>query len=115
MNKGTNYFSFHELITTDTGLPNIPKEIHHVENLISLCDLLNKIRYALGSPIYVNSAFRTKEVNAKVGGAARSLHLSGRAADIRAKNLEDLKDVIDGIQERLTEYIIYPTFIHIAL
>ena len=113
--KDTNYFSFHELIHTDTELPNIPKDMYHIENLCCLADLLNEIRYELKAPIYVNSAYRTAEVNAAVGGAARSLHLKGRAADITTKNLNALKDVLDGIQDRLTEYIIYDTFIHIAL
>lgn len=113
--KGTNFFSFRELTHTDTGIDNIPHDMCHVENLCALADLLNEIRYEIQEPIYVNSAFRTPEVNSAVGGVPRSLHCQGRAADIRCKNLDKLKVVIDGIQDQLSEYIVYPTFIHIAL
>ena len=113
--KSTNYFSFHELITTDTGLDNIPSEMVHVENLCALADLLNEIRYELDAPLYVNSAFRTHEVNSCVGGAPRSLHCSGRAADIHTKDMAKLTEILLGIQDRLSEFIVYDTFIHIAL
>ena len=115
MDKSSNFFTFHELINTQTGLDNIPTQMSHVENLVCLADLLNELRYELQAPIYVNSAFRTPQVNVAVGGATRSLHLSGRAADIRAKNMERLTEIVLSIQDRLTEVIIYPTFIHIAI
>lgn len=36
----SKYFTFLELIKTDTGLNNVPIQMEHVENLICLCDLL---------------------------------------------------------------------------
>lgn len=36
-----------------------------------------------GSPIFVTSAYRTKEHNEEVGGAKNSYHLKGEAVDIR--------------------------------
>ncbi len=45
----------------------------HLERLRSICG---------GRPLQLVSAFRSTEENASVGGAARSQHLYGRAADI---------------------------------
>lgn len=54
------------------------------EILISdeLVDLLQKIRDHFGKAVVINSAYRTKTYNAKVGGASNSQHTKGTAADI---------------------------------
>ena len=118
------YFTFKELISTQCGLENIPTKMEHVENLVCLADFLNEVREEFGEPIYVNSAYRTYDVNKRVGGVANSLHCVGRAADIRpcyvrscdyAKNLQRLIDVIKTKKDRLSQFIPYSNFIHIAL
>ena len=116
------YFKFTELIRTDTGLPNIPVEMEHIENLVFLADFLDEIRQEYGAPIVVNSAYRTNDVNKAVRGVPKSLHLYGRAADIRPcssntyqQNLDKLISVISAYNDRLSEFIIYPTFVHIAI
>ena len=43
---------------------------------------LQKIRDHFGKPVSINSAYRTKEYNKKVGGATNSYHTKGQAADI---------------------------------
>lgn len=124
MYKGIKFFSFPELIVTETSLPNLPTNMAHVENLCCLCDILNEIREKYEAPVVVNSAFRTPAVNNAVGGVPRSLHLQGRAADIRPnyypsqdyyKNLQALKDVVKTFEDRLSEIIYHQTYIHIAL
>jgi hypothetical protein len=40
------------------------------------------MRELWGAPIIVNSGYRSAELNEAVGGAPRSAHLSGEAADI---------------------------------
>ena len=77
------YFSFAELTATSTGLPNVPTW-EQVENLKYLADWLDDVREYFGSPIRVNCAFRSKAVNAAVGGVSTSAHLDGLAADICA-------------------------------
>lgn len=53
------------------------------ENLASLINnLLDPLREAYGKPIRVNSGFRCQALNKLVGGAQKSDHLNGRAADI---------------------------------
>lgn len=50
-----------------------------------LLELLEKIRSRFGSPVTITSAYRTAAYNKKVGGAAQSRHLTGKAADIRVE------------------------------
>ena len=122
----SKYFTFLELIKTDTGLNNIPVHMEHVENLVCLCDLLDAIREDFGAPIVVNSAFRDNHVNIAVGGAADSLHRVGRAADIRPNyypskdyywNFQNLINVVKKYEDDLVEIIIDPKsrYIHIAI
>ena len=112
-----NYFTFQELTRTDSALDNTVDSPSHLANLASLWDYLNSLRKELGAPIYVNSAFRTPSVNKQVGGAKRSLHMQGRAADIRTKPeyFSRLRSILAKHKDELSELIEYQTFFHIAL
>ena len=55
-----------------------------------LVELLQKIRTHFGKPLTINSGYRTKTYNTKVGGAPASKHLYGKAADIRVSGTEPL-------------------------
>lgn len=112
-----NYFKFQELVCTETGLDNTPSTDNHLSNLASLWNTLNYLRHELGRPIVVNSAYRTEAVNKQVGGAKRSLHMQGRAADIRCEPLymEELWSILQKEKDNFSELIKYPTFFHIAL
>lgn len=115
-----NHFEFQELVSTETGLPNSVSTSSHLANLASLWDTLNYLREKLGAPVYVNSAFRTPAVNKQVGGAKRSLHMQGRAADIRPKDMSLLPKLWEIVLEYDTSYglsekIRYDNFIHIAI
>lgn len=112
-----NHFKFQELISTQTGLPNDVDTDAHLANLASLWNTLNFIREKLGRPIYINSAFRTPKVNEQVGGAKRSLHMQGRAADIRTEPayMAKLWNILESEKADFAELIKYPTFYHIAI
>lgn len=114
-----NYFKFQEFLSTETGLPNSVSSSAHLANLASLRDVLNYLRDKLGQPIFINSAYRTPEVNKAVGGAKRSLHMQGRAADIRTKPmyLGELWKLVEQYDSQygLSEKILYSSFIHIAI
>lgn len=81
-----NYFTLQELTRSQTarqrGLDNTP-DAAAVENLQNLVThILDPLRQLWGSPLYVNSGYRSPAVNAAVGGARNSQHLTGCAADI---------------------------------
>lgn len=50
-----------------------------------LIDVLQEVRDEINEPITINSACRCKDWNEQVGGAKRSQHLLGTAADIVVK------------------------------
>lgn len=53
-----------------------------------LIDALQQLRDYIGQPIIINSACRCEKHNVAVGGVKNSLHLRGKAADIRVKGIE---------------------------
>ena len=78
-----------------------------------LAALLQEIRNHFGKPVIINSAYRTAEYNKKAGGSSNSLHLYGKAADIK----------IDGVSPySIAKYCqslgvkgigLYDTFVHV--
>ena len=87
-------FKFKELLKTDTGLDNIPNDMNVIRNLVRLSEFLQIIRNELQLPIIVNSAYRSPEVNAKVGGVSSSYHAKGLAADIKCADMDKLLAVL---------------------
>lgn len=82
----SKHFTLTELSISATatrkGLNNTPPA-DKVANLTRLCnELLEPIREIAGKPVTVTSGYRSPAVNAAVGGAIKSAHLSGFAADI---------------------------------
>lgn len=53
--------------------------------------VLQSIRSRFGRPVTINSAYRTPQKNAAVGGAAQSQHCYGTAADIVVKGVSPAK------------------------
>lgn len=52
-----------------------------------MVDLLERIRAEFDSPVTVNSGFRCKSYNKRVGGATHSRHIQGDAADITIRSV----------------------------
>jgi uncharacterized protein YcbK (DUF882 family) len=84
--KLTKNFSLSEFDCNDGSVT--PKEV--IVNLQLLAEQLQVLRDFVGKPITINSGYRSPSYNKKIGGASRSQHLLGTAADIR----------IDGISAR---------------
>jgi uncharacterized protein YcbK (DUF882 family) len=59
-----------------------------LKNLVQLAKNLEMLRSYLKSPIKITSGYRSKEHNAKIGGALNSFHVLGMAADIQVKGLK---------------------------
>lgn len=59
-----------------------------LKNLTELAKNLEVLRSHLKAPIHITSGYRSKEHNAKIGGALRSFHVLGMAADIQVKGMK---------------------------
>jgi hypothetical protein len=86
MTQLTANFSLHELSKSKTalrmGFDNTPTPEAEA-NLKALCEhVLQPIRNHYGKGVKVNSAYRSPESNAAVGGSKTSDHCRGMAADI---------------------------------
>lgn len=109
------YFTWKELTHTDTGLPNVPDDINVIANLIGLARVLDVLRIYYDAPIRVNSGYRSKEVNACVGGVPTSHHTMGYAADITSDDIKSLKDAVLANKHWFDQVIVYPDFVHVSV
>ena len=100
-------FSFNELTKTDTGLNNIPNDMNVLSNLCRLARFLQTIRNELHLPIIINSAYRSPEVNAKVGGVSSSYHVKGLAADIKCTDMDKLLTILHSHLMEIDQLGIY--------
>ena len=97
--KRGKYFQINELIGSkvaeEKGIFNLPLDEKVIENLNYSCSRMDEIREYYGKPIYVNSWYRCKELNAVVGGEEKSKHLDGLAVDIRYD-----KDLLEYLKQK---------------
>ena len=143
MNKNmklSEHFTLGELTKTSykTEDENIPSRVA-IENLKNLCEnWLEDLRYSYNilykstvaepaaldrrslatngtqeAPLFINSAYRSPEVNKRAGGSATSNHLTGCAVDIRVAGFEQairyasiLLDISDGTKQDFDELYI---------
>jgi uncharacterized protein YcbK (DUF882 family) len=49
---------------------------------------LEKLRAMINRPIHINSGYRCEKHNQRIGGASKSYHLKGMAADISVKGMD---------------------------
>jgi len=85
------------------------------ENIIPTLRVLDKVRELIGSPIIVNSTYRDKEYNSRVGGEPNSLHLSFNAIDFSVKHISlysIYKYILKMPDANSMGLGIYNTFIH---
>lgn len=83
----------------------------------ALLEKLNEIRKAYGKPIVINSGYRSPAHNAAVGGVKNSMHVQGKAADIRptaanAADLPELQRICDALNAE-GGVGFYNTFCHV--
>jgi hypothetical protein len=64
------------------GINNTPSG-EHLENFKKLAEnIFEPIREHFGVPIHISSGYRSKELNAAIGGSSSSQHCQGEAIDI---------------------------------
>ena len=66
---------------------NIPSH-EAIANLANLSKWLEVLRERAGTPIVINSGYRSPQLNKKIGGVPTSNHLTGCAVDIRTSGME---------------------------
>ena len=103
MNLSSN-FSLHELTKSETalrmGFDNTPGDAE-TESLRLLCKkVLQPVRDHYGKGVKVNSAYRSPESNAAVGGSKTSDHCKGMAADIEIPGVANA-DLAQWIMDNL--------------
>ena len=102
------YFTEKELACKDCGANGATDELK---------EALDDYRKAVGDPVIVDSAYRCPQHNQNVGGLSGSMHLFGKAADIRAvgKTLQEMYDTAKTIPAFLNGGIgVYDgNFIHV--
>ncbi len=83
----------------------VPPEL--LDNTKKLLHNLQALRDACGKPITIMSGYRSPERNAAVGGAEKSIHQTGGAADIKIKGMkpEDVAKLIEKLikEGKMTE------------
>lgn len=82
----SEHFSLAEAIRSESakrnGISNMPT-LEHIVNLKELAEnIFEPIRANFRCPILISSGYRSKELNAKIGGANTSQHSLGQAIDI---------------------------------
>lgn len=101
--KKMKYFSIKELCRSEDaekhGIDNTPSEEAKInmENLI--VEVLDPCREKYGKPITVNSGYRSRQLNAKVGGVDTSDHLTGEAADITGGSVAENRRIFKTLVE----------------
>lgn len=95
------YFTIKELCKSSTA---VLKKIDNTPNQVVIANLELLVKYILdplrekyGKPIYVNSGYRSRNLNKAVGGSSTSQHLLGLAADITTDSVSENKKLFNLI------------------
>lgn len=99
--KLTEHFTLDELTISQeaarSGLKNKP-DAEQTQRLRLLCqNVLEPLRSRVKRPIIVSSGFRSRSVNARIGGSSRSQHCKGEAVDFHVPGMT-VAEVVDLIR-----------------
>ena len=89
--KLSEHFTLGEMTRSNSHseIYNIPSH-EAIANLTNLCKWLEVLRERAGTPIRINSGYRSPQLNKAIHGVAGSNHMTGCAADIRVSGMEQL-------------------------
>jgi len=103
----TPHFTLDELCHSQAasrmGLDNTPP-VWMLPNLQRLANGLEQVRELTGKPISISSGYRSPSVNQAVGGAAKSQHVDGNAADITCPGFGSTKKLVEAIVKSDIQY-----------
>ena len=104
--KLSTHLDLSEVIRSDSakrnGISNMPTP-EHIENFKLLAEkIFEPIREHFCVPIRISSGYRSKELNAKIGGSATSQHCKGQAVDLDMDGTSlTNKQIFDYIKDNL--------------
>ena len=124
--KISQYCSYEEAIKSQTAerknIKNQP-DTEQTENMKYVAkNVFDKVREAMGCPLYVSSFFRSPELNKAIGGSKTSQHCNGEAVDIdhptlNKKIFEYIKDNLkfDQLINEFPDENGVPSWVHVSL
>lgn len=112
-------FDFREFEKSDTAarlhIVNCINDTDVRDNIKALVDnVLQPLRDAWGGPLFINSGYRSPELNKAVGGVATSQHCKGQAADVGCTDPYALAKLAVKMRLPFDQMIIYPSFVHFS-
>ena len=112
-------FKFSEFTKSDTAsrlhIVNVINDWEVRDNIKALVDnVLQPLRDAWGGPLFINSGYRSPELNKAVGGVATSMHCKGQAADVDCTDPYALAKLVKRMRLDVDQVILYPSFVHIS-
>ena len=112
-------FSLREFEHSDTairlGIDNRIRSNEVKKNIKSLVDnILQPLRDAFRSPIFINSGYRCLILNEAVGGVPTSQHVIGCASDCGCNDPYALAKLAKWMKLDFDQMILYPTFVHFS-
>lgn len=100
MTQLTEHFSLEELTFSQSaarrGLTNQPGP-EELKRLQRTAEGMEDVRTALGVPITISSGYRSKAVNALIGGVETSQHVRGEAVDFNARRFGTVAEIVATI------------------
>jgi len=102
--KLSEHLDLSEVIRSESakrkGITNMPTEAHIANFKLLAEKVFQPIREHFRCPIHISSGYRSKELNAAIGGSLTSQHCSGEAIDI------DMDGTPNGVTNRMVfDYI----------
>ena len=115
----SRHFKYSEFTKSDTAarlhLNNAITDWEVRDNIKALVeDILQPLRDAWGGPIFINSGYRSPEVNKAVGGVETSQHTKGMAADCGCTDPYALAKLAKKMRLDYDQMGIYPSFVHLS-
>ena len=112
-------FDWKEFEKSDTAsrlhIVNVINDWEVRDNIKALVDnILQPLRDAWGGPLFINSGYRSPELNKAVGGAATSQHTKGCAADVGVTDPYALAKLAKKMRLEFDQMIVYPSFVHFS-
>lgn len=116
----TKHFSLAEFTDSPTalrkGISNLPNDTA-IGNLQRVAETLEQVRALFDRPLVISSGYRSSALNAAVGGAGNSAHLTGLAADFTVQGMTPsatAKAIVASSIE-FDQLIYEGTWVHIGL